>query len=147
VNDLVNWLRAQLDEDAQVALEVSGSGRWCAYEECDADGWTVEDSIGDLSATIGDQAMAWHIAIHDPARVLAEVEAKQRILRIHEGRHECRSTWPPDAALGEVEWTYGEREYEADEPCPTLSLLALPYAARPGYRPEWAPDGQAPSDS
>lgn len=24
-------------------------------------------------------------------------------------------------------------------PCPTLRLLAAPYVANPGYRPEWAP--------
>jgi len=62
---------------------------------------------------------------------LAEVDAKRRIIDLHDdvsgGCRTCMdaelSNDGPDAAA----W-----------PCPTLRLLALPYADHPGYREEWA---------
>jgi hypothetical protein len=38
----------------------------------------------------------------------------------------------------EQEWTE-EIRHDLSAPCPTLRLLALPYADRPGYRDEWRP--------
>jgi hypothetical protein len=61
-----------------------------------------------------------HIARHDPARVLAEVVAKRRILDLFT---------PPVSEWGsETLRLYG-----------LAQLLALPYADRPGYREEWRP--------
>jgi hypothetical protein len=111
VAELVEWLGAELDRDREHHSDVLTGHGWAWFE-------------GSESAS---------------ERALVEVAANRRIVRTHEGRHDCRATWPPDASRGEIEWTRGEREYEADEPCPTLRLLALPYADRPGYRPEWAP--------
>jgi len=59
----------------------------------------------------------------DPARVLAECEAKRQIVALHKsepGQH-------PDFCGHDL------REL----PCPTLRLLALPYADHPDYLPEW----------
>lgn len=83
-----------------------------------------------------------HIALHDPARVLAEVAAKRRIVELHTqktrtGLHLCPvcvswETWRTQEP--------GESLPLDDAPCTTLRLLALPYADRPGYRAEyWAP--------
>jgi hypothetical protein len=144
VNELVEWLRPQINEDELKAraAALSGSERW------------TEDSawLTDMLDPLPSQRRAHpgyvpmitreeisHIAHWDPVRVMAEADAKRRIVRTHEGRHECRAAWAPDAGRGEDEWTHGEREYEADEPCPTLRLLALPYADQPGYRDEWRP--------
>jgi hypothetical protein len=59
-----------------------------------------------------------HIARWDPARVLAECEAKRRIVELHGCYHSCRSS-----------------DYAGD--CPTMDLVALPYASHPEYREEW----------
>lgn len=74
-----------------------------------------------------------HIARHDPARVLAECEAKRRIVHQHgagEG-HEC-----PDGFMDSAE-TDPHTGWEND--CQTLKFLALPYADHPDYREEWKP--------
>jgi hypothetical protein len=70
-----------------------------------------------------------HTAIR--VRVLAECEAKRRIVELHttvDG-----AIYPTCDCCG----LYGEAD--VDWPCPTLRLLALPYADRPGYRAEWRP--------
>lgn len=73
-------------------------------------------------ADISDPETARHIARHDPARVLAEVEAKRQIVEHHGEPHEC-----PEY---DVAW---------DSPCPTLRHLAAVYADHPDYREEWKP--------
>ena len=59
------------------------------------------------------------------ARVLAECEAKRRVVELHpEGDHDCPgqdwTRWPPG-------------------PCLTLRALALPHADHPDFREEWRP--------
>ena len=67
---------------------------------------------------------AAHIARWDPARVLAEVDAKRRILAEHDIAHD-----PCDA--------HDADNYSID--CDTVRLLALPHASHPEYRQEWKP--------
>jgi hypothetical protein len=62
-------------------------------------------------------ANAAHIARWDPARVLAECEAKRLLLQ----REPC-----DDTGVG-------------DDPCHHLRALAVPYADHPDYREEWRP--------
>ena len=149
MDDLVTWLRAQLDDDERVAREGTpfGTGRWLA------DGETIRDSEGGCVVHDDgeqDRGTAEHIARHDPARALAEVDAKRRILDLHTGEHDCpewkTGVYADDWPIGVSHGKPGERwahitveHFEADEPCPTVRLLALPYADRPGYRDEWKP--------
>src|SRR6185436_1679142 len=73
--DLIAWLRAQLDEDERIAVDaalLADSERWTASAR---NGW---DEIRDgrhrrVAEARNDERT--HIARHDPARVLAEVEA------------------------------------------------------------------------
>ena len=65
----------------------------------------------------------------DPARVLAECEAKRRIVARHGGEHFCAID-PPE---GEAWWDC----FEGD--CPTMLTLALPYAGHPDYDESWRP--------
>lgn len=89
--DLVTWLRAQLDEDERVARAWLPLGN---PTEADRD----------------------HIARHDPIRVLAEVDAKRRILD----------------AITRIDISHvAARDL--------VAMLALPYAQREGYLEEWAP--------
>jgi hypothetical protein len=64
--------------------------------------------------------------------VLAEIDAKRRIIDLHDsdGAHTCAAV---DDAWGQVD-TYVRN-------CPTLRLMAVPYAkaGREGYREEWRP--------
>lgn len=73
-------------------------------------------------------------------RVLAECEAKRRII----GEH----TYPPGEFTALITTCprcvdhndgQGTRGHDLSIPCPTLRMLALPYADHPDYRQEWRP--------
>jgi hypothetical protein len=67
----------------------------------------------------------------DPARVLADCEAKRRIVQEHPQTASIRHP-VTDAKI------YVCATCDSDvSPCPTLRLLALPYADHPDYQPEW----------
>ncbi len=78
--DLMQFLRDRLDEDEQAARRAGDSFRQIG-------------ETGVIVATEGDRAeecasanwagIAEHIVRHDPARVLRDVEAKQRVLALH----------------------------------------------------------------
>jgi hypothetical protein len=137
--DLIAWLRAQLDEDermATTAAKLAGL-RWRVepYEPSEPGAfptgvWIQEDGPGDMVhgvAVASGSFVADHIALHDPARVLADITAKRAILARHDG-----------FACAGCE----ARQLDEDEPlsrCTLVRLLASVYAARPGYRQEWAP--------
>jgi hypothetical protein len=150
MDELLAFLRAQLDEDERVARETAGHGsttwkaglhRWRGRIEADDAALIVRDV---------DLVDAEHIARWDPARVLAEVEAKRRVLDLHN---------PQPTGYVDGVYTHGETgqlqcEHCAEQchsgsgmsrdmpdapwPCPTVRLLAQPYAGRPGWREEWA---------
>jgi hypothetical protein len=136
VDDLVTWLRAQLDEDERVAkmAEILDPAPW-ANRVSTTPGGHVEGRIagagGHTVVHVKDQApdfdSATHIARWDPARVLAEVDAKRRILELH----------APVIDGTQSSWTWFAGSESASEAI--VKLLALPYADRPGYRSEWRP--------
>jgi hypothetical protein len=122
--DLVAFLRARLDEDEQVArtAEAETSAVWTAYSE------SVDEEGGGAVATgsygyFGDQRH--HIARHDPARVLAEVDAKRDVIRLAERAHDYHATFVSGFAAAMED---------------ALRKFALAYADHPDYKPEWAPD-------
>lgn len=145
MDDLVQWLHAQLDDDertAQAAAAGPWSTRWTGQEhELVAPAraypiaeWTYAIATQEPEASAQraecDTANADHIARHDPERVLCEIKAKRQLLAEHAPRDgRCRVC----AAHAYDSWT----RFRA--PCPTLRLLALPYADRPGYRDDWRP--------
>ena len=129
-DDLSTWLRAQLDEDERVALAAAGCyGGDAVWRR----GTLVDPDYGaDEFLHIHDRTLAAglpgddedplrvaeldHMARHDPARVLADVDAKRRI-------------------LGVIDRMYAEPG-AGDS---LVRLLALHYAGQPGYRDEWRP--------
>ncbi len=117
VTNLVEFLRARLDEDELAARDaIPDDDRW---------------NSAMVAAWERDPVTATHIARWNPARVLAEVEAKRRIIdycesAIEAGGIKPGSTWNDDAAGAEV----GEA---------VLHLMALLYAGHPDYDPAWAP--------
>ncbi|MFD0053016.1 DUF6221 family protein [Streptomyces sp. NPDC127168] len=120
MDDLVVWLRAQLDEDergAQDALKRTTTTRRRIGGE-----W-VEDTV---------QPPEWRRSVWGPERVLREIDAKRRTVDL------CA---PPLVEVTGPEDT--ERCFTPGEGQPwgvdVLRLLALPYADRPGYRDDWRP--------
>jgi hypothetical protein len=135
MSELVEWLHACLDEDERVARAVKPlgvvyvmGGEAVDHEFIHAR-FVVAGEDGYPTRQTDREAQA-HFARWDPTRVLAEVDAKRRILDLHDsdGGHECAG---------------GSDSYGSvtvyDAPCPTVRLLALPYAGQPGYRDEWRP--------
>lgn len=138
VMDLVEFLTARLDEDEQVARSAEG-GTWswrqgygdmCDDPECRY-GQLMSESGGSLTLLMDvhgydvhrDWEGAEHIARHDPARVLREVEAKRAIL-----------SW--------VEWhvmTFGASATLLASTQRLLLALASVYADHPDYQEEWRP--------
>lgn len=120
---LVSWLREQIDEDERTARAA----------QAEVDEWRVGNFperrwAVDREAPLGvyvrgewccvGEGPAALIGECSPERMLAEVDVKRRL-------------------LGEV-----ERELADDVDNQTavvmLRVLAIPYADRPGHRPEWA---------
>lgn len=138
--DLVEFLTARLDEDEQTALAAS-PGPWRPGEEHD-DVIAVDDiTVAEGFALSGRQLRATvdHIACHDPARVLAEVDAKRRLVELHSTPHTvvdgfCVEEGGPCTHRGEDECTLC-----GETPCATLRLLALPYAGHADYDEAWRP--------
>jgi hypothetical protein len=111
----------------------------------DADGLNVSDEDAE------------HIARHDPARVLAECDAKRRIVEAEARRRRTKDNVTATSQKAPDDWVdvtwmdenfqpheehvsqqeFNERFTEPAPPSETLRLLALPYADHPDYREEW----------
>lgn len=159
MNDLITWLHAQLDEDERVAQAACQKGpaehwQWVAdetnevvtnedlrdvLEEQNVSLRSVEEYFPDYQTTIPGSTPSFaigpiddfspalpHIARWDPARVLDEVKAKRMVVEVL-------------ARCIDHRWTGTYAVVE--ETRRVLRALALPYADRPGYQPEWAPVG------
>ncbi len=133
MTDLVTWLRQQIDADEAAARAAEGDGHW----ECTSTAVLSLGGIDDLDGfVLGPRDAIYHMELHDPARVLAEVAAKRAILDLHTkagagaGAFDlpdvCR---PVSRGIGAV----------APWPCQTLRLLALPYSSNPGFDESWRP--------
>ena len=117
VDELVQWLGEQLDIDTVKAKACPGSGEWSADD--------IAIYAADLSREVRE-----HMAEHDPARVLREIDAKRALLRRANGGVDYPHTHP-----GEDDADHLSRHHDDG----LLRLLALPYADRPGYKPKWRP--------
>lgn len=136
MNDLIEFLRARIAEDEAVAQAVESGWRWRVVNETQstdvycAD--LADDDYADAGAFAEDlfTADAAHVARWDPARVLAECDAKRQLVELH-------------APISETSRFCGFccDGYQASlpYPCPNLRLLALPYAGHADYLDDWRP--------
>jgi hypothetical protein len=160
--DLIDFLRACLDEDERAAKARSGIYPSPGVDQ-DGTVWLHIRPGGnavlvrqrDPIAGYDDFAKLrnWADAEHGwtQERVLRDIDAKRKLLDLHglvhrdiswleNGEEEtaeipvCGNCVPRHAA-------YHHRRDVPAGPCATLRLLALPYADRPGYRDDWRPDG------
>ncbi|APY88193.1 hypothetical protein DCW30_05760 [Streptomyces alfalfae] len=133
MDELVQWYGEQLDADERIA-EAATPGPWRVRDE----------------GVVGDDGQHWpvaytdsyraredclHVAAHDPARVLREIDVKRQLVALHAVDYRER----PDRVLGEVDDPFCAECVGERYPCTTLRLLALPYADRSGCREEWRP--------
>ena len=142
--DLVTFLRARLAEDEQTA-GAAHTPNWLTdgrrgLRYCVDDSW-MTDALTTADAN--------HIARHDPARVLAEVNAKRRMVDAylppgtdphpgqpcinHEGQDPAEHTTLLRCSRHVAA---GEHLLHNDY---ALRLLALPYADHPDYQEQWRP--------
>lgn len=119
MNDLITWLRAQLDEEAEAAQALGdlfpAGTSWTRGRHQEVMGAAVAET----------SSHAEHIARWDPARVLAEVDANRKTLA-HLEDFRIYVTSRVGHNPGMVRWVDG-----------ALRVRALPYAGRLGWREEW----------
>lgn len=165
--DLTTFLLARIAEDeavAKAAASVQGA-RWSdeggiLSSDTEPNGapgrgltlyapvgrWMLWDCEGAGSLCVADATSA-HMAGWDPGRVLADCEAKRRIVELHEITTTKISLPPFDSLTGEpnphgYEVTCaacGWASLDATSGCATLRLLALLYADHDEYNEEWRP--------
>ncbi|MGW9299610.1 DUF6221 family protein [Streptomyces cyaneofuscatus] len=143
---LVAFVKARLDDDAQVAREACHdlSGEWTTQDTYPVA--VVEDpESGDAFAKAvafdegsPSEQQAAHIARQDPARTLREVEAKRQLVGIFEiaVRNEAlphpehiQGVYPPAVFISGYR---AALEY-------TLRCFAALHADHPDYQADWAP--------
>ncbi|MDK0524324.1 DUF6221 family protein [Streptomyces sp. ML-6] len=132
MDELMQFLRDRLDEDESVARTAGGGStdglRWLDHGSGSG---LVSDDAGMVVThkPSTDDEHAAHIARHDPARVLREVEAKRSILAQYE---EAVRGAASDDWLARDTWRPCLRILE-----PVVRLLVLPYADHPNYQDTW----------
>lgn len=146
--ELVDFLRARLDEDEQVARGTTTPLDWHQGPGDDDPEWVGDEMVlmwppefhtpyeqdkHWRGLTADPAGLAAHIVRHDPARVLAEVEAKRRILdKVVPQMNDMTDQIHAEFGVGPMD----PSTYESLD---LLRLLALPYADHEAYRQEWKP--------
>lgn len=149
MDDLVAFLRARYDEDERTARAVmwDGSGNRPSWDLPASA--TVE--VGEDEFYAGDRTVAEHIARHDPARVLREIQAKRHLLddllaETHKVVDDCWYTCA--AATDDRDGGESCDDTRAGGPCDCgrdarvrgrLALLAAVHADHPDHREAWRP--------
>jgi hypothetical protein len=118
---LAEFLLARIAEDEWVANGLNGATRIIG---------NTPDFYG-----VGGPAAADFWQRFDPARVLAECEAKRRIVELHVATERAVATIAPlDDVIGDA---FSQSALAVTTG--VLQLLALPYADHPEFREEWRP--------
>jgi hypothetical protein len=140
--DLAGWLLEQIAEDEQRAKAMAAEyptpwdladRGWMARVVADGPHFhevirVEQHQVSDAADWLG--GVIQHVETWNPDRVLAECDAKRRIVELHTGEHEC-SVYEDNGEINYCQYVLGD--------CSTLRLLALPYAGRPGHRDDWRP--------
>jgi hypothetical protein len=140
--DLVQFLRDRYKEAAAKAESAreGGEGRW-GQGDAERHPGRIEDERGEpvvYDEGSPSEAQAAHIVENDPARVLADIEAKRQIIELHKS---AKLSYLPSRERGCVTCSTAQTwDAQANEAnCQTLRLLAAPYGDHPDYRDEWRP--------
>jgi len=150
--ELTEFLLARIGEDEDRAKRAAfGWGATWSVVTDEFEDWSTVHADGKRDMVgCEDGDVTEHIARHDPARVLAECQAKRRIAGLHH-----REIWHQPAStindpktgrpfveesdhLGGCTICAGDSSY-ADWPCDTLKALTAIYADHPDCDPGWKP--------
>lgn len=132
---IVEFLLARITEDEDMAQAALTEAQYAHL------GATAAEALLGLAESEGAQIVALeHYQRHGPVRVLAECEAKRRIVELHRGFR----PWPSSTKDScETCADNTEADYDGtpmvEWPCPTLRILALPYADHADYDTAWRP--------
>ncbi|AVH60035.1 MULTISPECIES: DUF6221 family protein [Streptomyces] len=140
--ELVDFLRARLDEDEALAREAP-KGPWHIGNAVDpTQPCNVHTFPGARPVADGlNWLVAEHIARHDPARVLAEVDVKRQL--IARGGPFCTSDCdePGNEPMDpDTNWTTPLEHHLDCAAYEAAKLMALPYADHPDFDPAWLED-------
>jgi hypothetical protein len=125
---ITEFLAARLDEDEWIA---QGAAR---TDDGHGGSWLpVHFGAGGFDARVDD-----HIARHDPARVLREVEAGRRILALYESAAAEHAAAELRDNLREVAVAESLRAEKAALFW-AVRIVAAPWNDHPDYDPDWAP--------
>jgi hypothetical protein len=125
VDELVAFVRRCLDEDEHWARAAFGDHNRAIAEWHVRTTGIVEIGQDEDDLVTYDRDVAYHIERWDPARVLAEVKAKRRILE------EVQSWLEVDDEHDPVETAFRASAGWM------VAVLAQPYAGQDGWREEW----------
>lgn len=133
MDDLIAWFRSVLDDEEKAARAAAVRGeRWqplgpASSEPAERRTWVVASTATAASVPAapggGESAIAAHIARHDPAAVLADVEAKRALLDVYEKR----SAEPGGPHREAMVSTLGI----------AIEALASAYRHTPGWQDSW----------
>jgi hypothetical protein len=118
--DLVSWLLEQIDTDEQ---EAQIEGPWPPYDKSGLESFVYSDT----------EYVGMNVT-HQ--RILAECDAKRRIIELHRPKSALATAHCEvcaDGVDGDGDDCCGYWVEYKPWPCETVKLLALPYADRPGY--------------
>jgi len=144
MNELAAFMTARLDEDEATAKAAYCEGPTPQQPTAPPVGawWTTPQLMTALG--LGTYLDARHIALHDPARVLRDVEADRKILaalkRAEEYSDHVFGPVPPDD-IAPGEWP-GERIRAAAQVLAleqVVKIRAERFDGHPDYRQEWKP--------
>lgn len=148
MSDLAAFVSARLaDDEAAAKAACGGDARRATWRPQDhpsdtAMVWDAHDGVVVYNEGAPDDAEAAHIALHDPARVLREVEAKRAILALHgvtidreRVRDDSGQTVEEVAVLCRLCGWVAAVEGAG---CSTVQLLAAAWSGHPDYQQEWA---------
>lgn len=139
IADLLVFFHARLDEQEAAAAAAGGTSEgWQALGTGVYSAASVDDDVPPL-VTVGpevggsdkDAARAEHIALHDPAHVLREVEATRGLLKQYTA---------PEASKG-LPGAFNRYAASTQRMAVEMAVrhLAQAHADHPDYRPEWRP--------
>lgn len=140
---LIDWLRAQIDEDERLALAAS-EAPWRRWPEEGAGSPSLRWSVALPGQRTGDTAAiatvraedSDHIANWDPARVLAEVQSRRKLIDIML-QHAAKIDGEWGCCHGPEAIALGHCPETSVDGISGLRALAEPYRSRPGFREEW----------
>lgn len=140
MDDLITWLKAAMDDDERVARacaevypppwDVSDRGHTAEVKADEPDFRRVAELQQDPAIDGWLSERLDHIARWDPARVLADIDSKRRIVAEYIKAVDRRKQHREDLAAAGALLAL----------LVAVKAIALPYADRPGYREEWNAD-------